>query len=197
MIALPSAPAPSARRQLLVGTAVACAALAALLGGMLATWLRMRQQSIDTTGSWMPDGVEIPLVPANIMLLGFIPIGVFAQWAVYSAKRQDRSHTGLALGLVALLGVAVINAQANIYAQMMLPASAGAAADGTFNTMFYAITGVMTVMLVIGVVFSAITAFRYLGGRTVDREIVSAHAMYWYFLSFAFAMLWFVVYVTK
>ena len=46
-------------------------------------------------------------------------------------------------------------------------------------------------------VFSAVTAFRYLGGRTTDREIVSAHAMYWYFLSAVFAVLWFVVYVTK
>jgi len=47
------------------------------------------------------------------------------------------------------------------------------------------------------VVFSAVTAFRYLGGRTTEREIVSAHAMYWYFLSVAYTALWFVVYVTK
>jgi heme/copper-type cytochrome/quinol oxidase subunit 3 len=53
--------------------------------------------------------------------------------------------------------------------------------------MFYTITGVMLALAIIGVVFSAITAFRYLGGRTVDREIVAAHALYWYFLSVAFA----------
>ncbi len=49
----------------------------------------------------------------------------------------------------------------------------------------------------IGVAFSAVTAFRYLGGRSSDREIVSAHALYWYSLSAVFFALWFVVYVTK
>ncbi len=192
MIALPSAPAPAPRRQVFVGTAVACAAGAALLGGMLALWLRFREQAISAGGSWVPDDVKVPLVPANIMLLAFIPIGVFAQWAVYSAKRDDRPHTGLALGLTGLMGLAFINAQAFIYVQIKMPAD-----GGTFAAMFYAITGVMTALAIIGVVFSAVTAFRYLGGRTTEREIVSAHAMYWYFLSVAYTALWFVVYVTK
>ena len=192
MIALPSAPAPAPRRQVFVGTAVACAAGAALLGGMLALWLRFREQAISAGGSWVPDDIKVPLVPANIMLLAFIPICIFAQWAVYSAKRDDRPHTGLALGLTGLMGLAFINAQAFIYVQIKMPAN-----GGTFAAMFYAITGVMTALAIIGVVFSAVTAFRYLGGRTTEREIVSAHAMYWYFLSVAFAALWFVVYVTK
>ena len=125
-------------------------------------------------------------------MLALIPICVFAQWAVYSAKRGDTVHTGLALGLVGLLGVAFINAQAFIYSQMKLPAN-----DGTFSAMFYTVTGVMVALAIVGVVFSAVTAFRFLGGRITDREIVSAHAMYWYFLSVAFVALWFVVYVTK
>ncbi len=193
MIALPSAPAPAPRRQVFVGTAVVCAAGTALMGAMLALYLRFRDVAINTgDGHWVPQGVKIPITPPNIMLLTFIPLCVFAQWAVYSAKRGDSSHTGLALGLTGLMGLAFINAQAYIYTQVNLPA-----AGGTFNAMFYAITGVMTFLAVIGVVFSAVTAFRFLGGRTSDREIVSAHAMYWYFLSVVFTMLWFVVYVTK
>ena len=193
MIALPSAPAPAPRRQVFVGTAVVCAAGTALMGAMLALYLRFRDVAINTgDGHWVPQGVKIPITPPNIMLLTFIPLCVFAQWAVYSAKRGDSSHTGLALGLTGLMGLAFINAQAYIYTQVNLPA-----AGGTFNAMFYAITGVMTALAVVGVVFSAVTAFRFLGGRTSDREIVSAHAMYWYFLSVVFTMLWFVVYVTK
>ena len=46
-------------------------------------------------------------------------------------------------------------------------------------------------------VFTVVAAFRYLGGRTSEREIISAHAMYWYFLSAMYVVLWFVVYVTK
>lgn len=192
MLALPAAPAPAPRRQLLVGTAVVCAALAALLGGMFALYVRLRDESLATSGHWLPEGVSVPMVPANVMLCAMLPIVIFAQWAVYSAKRGDRVHSGLALWLVALLAVAMINAQANIYARMNVPAT-----GGTFNTMFYALTGLMVALLVAGALFSAITAFRYLGGRTTDRELVTAHALYWYFLSFAFSVLWFVIYVTK
>lgn len=192
MLALPAAPAPAPRRQLLVGTALVCAALTALLGGMFALYVRLRDQALDAQGHWLPDDVAVPMVPANVMLIAMLPIAIFCQWAVYSARRGDRVHTGTALFLVSLLGIAVINAQINIYERMNVPA-----VGSTFNTMFYALTGVIVVLLIAGSLFSAVTAFRYLGGRSTDREIVTAHALYWYFLSFAFAMLWFVVYVTK
>ena len=45
--------------------------------------------------------------------------------------------------------------------------------------------------------FTVVCLFRYLGGRSTDREIVSAHALYWYVLAAVFTALWFVVFVTK
>ncbi|MFZ9628362.1 MAG: cytochrome c oxidase subunit 3 [Ilumatobacteraceae bacterium] len=193
MHALPPAPAPAPRRQVFVGTALACAAGASMMGGMLALWMRFREVAINGPDHrWLPKGITIPEVPSNVMLIAMLPICVFAQWAVYSAKRNDRPHAGLALGLVGLLGVAFINAQAFIWATMGLPI-----ADGSYSVLFYAVTGVMTVLAVIGVTFSVVTAFRYLGGRTADRELVSAHALYWYSFSVVYSMLWFVVYVTK
>jgi cytochrome c oxidase subunit 3 len=72
-----------------------------------------------------------------------------------------------------------------------------AANDGAFHTMFYAITGTMTLLLVVGIVFTAVAAFRFLGGRTKELEVVSASALYWYFLTAAFTAVWFVVYVQK
>jgi heme/copper-type cytochrome/quinol oxidase subunit 3 len=175
-----------------VGTALACAAGAALIGGMLALYLRFRDEAIAVDGRWVPKDIDVPLVPANTMLLAFVPACIFAQWAVYSARRNDKSHTALALGLVALMGLAFINGQAYIYARMEMPVD-----GGTFNSMFYTVTGTMMFLAIIGIGFSLVTAFRYLGGRTADREVVSAHALYWYFLSAVFAVLWFVVYVTK
>jgi heme/copper-type cytochrome/quinol oxidase subunit 3 len=192
MIALPPAPRPHPRRQLLVGTALASAATMALIGGMAALWLRFRDDAIDATGSWQPDGVSVPEVASNVMLIAFLPIGVFAQWAVYSARRDDKQHTAVALGLVALLGLAVVNGQANIYIQMGV-----AIDDGAYGSMFYALTGTFMALLVAGIIFSLVTAFRYLGGRTTEREIVAAHAMFWYVLAAVYTAVWFVVYVTK
>ncbi len=193
MQALPAAAPPPPRRQVLVGTALAGVAVTMLFGGMLAVWVLMRERALDTEeGTWLPDGVVIPDVPANIMLIGVSALLLFAQWAVHAARRGDRVHTGLALVLVALVGLAVINAQAYIYNQIDLPIG-----EGPYPGMFYAVTGTMTAALVVGVVFTAVTAFRFLGGRTNDRELVAAHALFWYLLAAVFSAVWLVVYVTK
>lgn len=196
MLALPSAAAPAPRRQLFVGTALGCVAGGALIGAMLALWMRLRTSALDVPdGRWIPRGIKVPMVPANTMLLAFVPIYVFVQWAVWAARRDARSQTALALSLVGVIGLAVVNAQAYIYARMKLPINGKGAT--AFNAMFYSITGTYVLLVIIGIGFSLITAFRYMGGRTSDREIVSAHALYWYFLGALFFALWFVVYVTK
>jgi cytochrome c oxidase subunit 3 len=192
MIALPSAPAPAPHRQLLVGTALWCAAAATMLGGMLALWMRFRDQAIAGGQGWLPDGVVVQEVATNIMLLAFVPICLFAQWAVYAGARGDRAHTGLALFLVAFLGVAVINAQAFAWTQMAVNVR-----EGAYGPMFYAVTGTMVVLVVLGIVMSVVTALRYLGARSNDREILAAHALYWYFMAAMYSAVWFVVYVTK
>ncbi len=196
MLALPPAPPPAQRRQLFVGTSLAAVAGAMLIGTMLAMWLRFRHTAISgPAGRWLPDKIRVPEVASNIMLLSFVGICIFGQWAVYAARRNDRQHVGIALGLTALLALAVINAQVTVYVQMGLPIvdKTGSA----YGVMFYAVTGTMIALIIVGMVFSLITLFRYLGGRISDREIVTAHAIYWYFIAAAFSMLWFVVYVTK
>lgn len=194
MLALPPAPAAPPSRQLFVGTAVACIAGFTLLGGMCAMFLRFRDAAM-AKGTWVPNGIIIPEVPSNMMLLSFIATGIFAQWAVYAARRNDKQHVAMALGLTGLIGLAVVNAQAAVYAQMKLPIHGEN--GSAYGIMFYAITGTFAVLMIIGIIFSIVCAFRFLGGRTNDREIVTAHALYWYFLAAAFSMLWFVVYVTK
>lgn len=196
MLALAPAPEPAPRRQLFVGTSIASAAGAMLIGGMLALWMRFRHDAMaGPDHRWVPEKIKVPMVAANIMLLTFIGICIFAQWAVYAAKRDDKQHVGIALGLTALLGLAAINAQVTVYVQMALPIRS--ATGSAYGVMFYALTGTMLALFIVGIAFSLVTAFRYLGGRTSDREIVTAHAIYWYFMAAAFSMLWFVVYVTK
>lgn len=192
MQALPAAPASAPQRQMLVGISLAGVAMIMMAGSMLGVWLLQRTRSIDDTGSWVPDGVTIPEVPTNVMLIAFIGICVFAQWAVYSAKRADHGHAAFALACTAFLAVLVINAQAFVYHEMGLGIG-----DGTYQTMFYAITGLFVLLMIIGVVFSVVTAFRYIGGRVHDHEIVAAHAIYWYTTAVVFAAVWLVVYVTK
>jgi len=191
MQALAAAPAPAPRRQVLVGTAFACVAGTMLVGGMLAVWLVIRDRAIAAEGTWVPPDVTIPEVPSNIMLISFLALVVFAQWAVYAARRGERSSAALALGATGLVAIAVVNAQAFVYSQMGLPI-----ADTAYGPMFYAVTGVFLVLMVVGLAFTVVTAFRVLGGRS-DGDVVAAHALYWYFVAAAFAAIWLIVYVTK
>jgi cytochrome c oxidase subunit III len=192
MHALPPAPPPPPRRQVLIGTAVASMGVLTLIGGLLAVYIRLREDARDAGESWVPEGVTIPGVPSNVMLISFFALVLFAQWTVYAARHRDRVHIGLSLGLVGLVGLAIVNAQAYVYNRMALPA-----ADSTYASLFYAVTGTMTALVVVGLVFTAVTAFRLLGGRESDQEIVAAHALYWYVLTAAFCALWLIVYVSK
>jgi heme/copper-type cytochrome/quinol oxidase subunit 3 len=190
--ALPAGPAAPPRRQLFVGTALAGVALLMLIGGMLAVWILERQRALDADQLWVPRGTIVPEVPSNVMLIGVWGLCVFAQWASWSARRADRAHTALALGITAVMAIAIINAQAYVWSQIDLPI-----ADSGYAGMFYAITGTMVALFVTGIVFTGVAAFRFLGGRTDDREIVAANALYWYILAAAFTAVWLIVYVTK
>lgn len=199
-IALPAAPARTPRRQLLIAVGVASASAVMVLAGMLAMWLRFRAAAPTRTSSdglyqikdWLPKDIKIPEVAANTMFTGMLIVPVMAQWAVYSAKRRDSAHRSLALLICVGMGIAVVNAQIAVYSQMGI-----GVADGPYQSMFYAITGMMLLMIVVGIAFSLVVFFRSAGGRADDGQVMSAHALYWYFLSAAFAALWFVVYVQK
>ena len=171
-VALPAGPAPAPRRQLLVGTTLAGVAVVMLIGGMSTLWLRVRD-GVVSAGERFPVDYIIPEVATNVMLMTIGALCLFAQWAVYSARRGDRAHTGLALGVVLVMGIAFINAQA------------------------FVITGTMTAVVIGGLALTVVAAFRSLGGRDREFEIVSAHALLWYFIAAAYAVVWFVVYVTK
>ena len=192
MQALPAAAAPAPRNQLAVAASLAAAAIVMLTGGMLSVWALQRDQALDLGESWIPDGVHIPGVPVNVMLIAFAPLCVFAQWAVWSARHNDRGHTALALAITAFMGLLILNAQFFVYHEVGL-----GVADGAYASMFYAITGMFVVLLIVGMLFSVVATFRSLAGRNVTPGILHAHAIYWYATTAAFCGIWYLVYITK
>ncbi len=199
-LALPAAPQQASRRQLLVSTALVAAGAGMLIAGMLAMWMRFRAGAPTRESSdglyiikdWLPENIKIPEVAANTMFATYPFAPLMAQWAVYSAKRVDKGHRSLALLITFLVGLAIVNAQMAIYMKMDI-----GMADGAYQSMFFAITGTMTFLVVAGMAFSAVAFFRSVGGRDDDQQLISAHALYWYFLTAAFTAVWFFVYVQK
>ena len=188
---LPPAASPAPRRQMLIATALAGVAGSMLVGAMLAVWVLLRERVVDA-GERFPVDYIITEVASNVMLMTIWALCLFAQWAVYSGRRGDRAHTGLALGVVGVLAIAFVNAQAFVYSQMEVGIT-----DNYYGALFYAVTGTMTAIVVAGLVYTSVAAFRALGGRLQETEVLSAHALYWYFAATAYSAVWFVVYVTK
>lgn len=196
-LALPPAAAPAPRRQLFMGTALACVAGTMLIGGMLAIWVLLRERYLDMgLGGQVidrfPADYIIPEVATNVMLMTIWALCLFAQWAVYSGSRGDRAHAALALAVTAIMAIAFINAQAFVYVDMAVEIRAD-----YYGALFYAVTGAMMAIVIAGLVYTTVAAFRALGGRLQETEILSAHALYWYFAAAAYSAVWFVVYVTK
>ena len=190
-LALPAAAPPAPRRQLFIATALGCVAGTMLIGGMLAIWVLLRERVVSG-GERFPVDYIIPEVASNVMLMTIWGLCLFAQWAVYSGSRGDRAHATLALAVTAILAIAFINAQAFIYVTMGVEMGAD-----YYGALFYAVTGTMLAIVVAGIVYTTVAAFRALGGRLQETEILSAHALYWYFAAAAYSAVWFVVYVTK
>ena len=188
---LPPAAPPAPRRQLFIATALACVAGTMLIGGMLAIWVLLRERVVDA-GERFPVDYIITEVASNVMLMTIWGLCLFAQWAVYAGNRGDRAHTALALGVTGVLAVAFINAQAFVWADMGVEIQAD-----YYGALFYAMTGTMTALVIAGLVYTVVAAFRVLSGRLSETEILSAHALYWYFAAAAYSAVWFVVYVTK
>ncbi|WP_420451650.1 cytochrome c oxidase subunit 3 [Ilumatobacter sp.] len=192
MHALTPGPAPAPRNQTIVAASVGAAATLMLIGGMLAVWAVKRSAMIATGEPWLPSSVTIPEVPTNVMLIAFAALCSFAQWAIWSAARDDRANTVFALAVTGFVALLVLNAQAFVWSQMEIGVF-----EGEYGSMFFAITGTFFALMIAGLLMTVVTLFRYLAGRTRDRELLVAHAIYWYALTVAFSAIWFVVYVTK
>ena len=91
-------------------------------------------------GERFPVDYIITEVASNVMLMTIFALCLFAQWAVYAGKRGDRAHAALALGVVALMAIAFINAQAFVSHTMEMPV----AEERLLRRLFYAMTGTMT-----------------------------------------------------
>lgn len=197
MIALPAGPEPVRRRTLFVGTAFASAAMAAFFAGLIALYIQQRHAAGGSTKEWLPEKVGIPMVPANTMLFVLLGASIMAQWAVHAMHRGIRRDTITALTLTGLLGVATLNAQSFIWAQMKLPILSGK--GQAYNTMFFTITGAFFAAVIAGIILTVIGAFRSLAGHAGPdaTEGVSAIALYWHVLFGVFCFVWLVVYVVK
>ena len=193
MHALPAAPAPPPRRQVLVGTAIAGVATLMLIGGMLAVWILLRERAHRRRGHVVArrrrrsprsrqrhahrrvDAVRVR--PVGRLRRPAAATAPTPAWpSASSADQRWRSSTPRR------------TSTSRSTCRSPRPATPGCSTRSPAWCWRCSSSASCS---------PAIAAFRFLGGRTDDREIVAAHALYWYVLAAVFSAVWLIVYVTK
>ncbi|WP_420639749.1 cytochrome c oxidase subunit 3 [Candidatus Poriferisocius sp.] len=193
-VGTPLAAPPHRARTLLVGTVFGTAATLMYFAALLGVYLRERSEALSDGGSWIPGGADIqlaqPTVAAWTMLLSVVTM----QWAVYSIARDDRPHAIMATALTAIFGLSVIVTTSFQYTQMGLVADESVAA-----TLIYTISGSHVAMIVVGLVFLLLMAFRALGGQYSSRQTDGfvAASIFWYAVVFVYVVIWTAIFVLK
>lgn len=186
--ALP-APLQPRRRELLFGTAFATAGVVAVMATLIGYYLAARNAA---GAEWFASN-NIPLTQPNMQALTLGMSMVTMQWAVYAIARDDRPHTFVALGVTLLLGAAFVNQTIFLFKQ------AGVALEQPEGPLFYAVTAGNLAMIVAGIIFIALMAFRALGGQFSSRQPdgIAAAAVFWYASCAVYAVVWVAVYIMK
>lgn len=190
---LPAAP-PARPRLLMIGTGFACAAAMMLMGGLIGIYLNTRAEVIAAGEVWLPNGVTIPLTQPNMMAITMVFSVLIMIWAISSLGRGDRSMAYVALGLVLLMGFAVIAQTGYLLTIMDLELASNVRAP-----LIYGVIGTHLAILGAAMVFVAVMTLRALGGEysSKDREGVYSAAMFWYVTVFLYMVVWLAIYITK
>ena len=187
-------PAPHRPRLLFVGTAFSAAAVVMAFMGLLGIYIKVRAETIAGGTTWLPEGVTIPLTAPNVAFATLLMSVVTMQWAIYAVGNRDRTNAYVALGLTILLGAAFANSTAYLYSQMGL-----VIADSVVGVLIYAISGAHLILTIGALLYLGVVTLRALGGEYTprDHEGMSSAALFWYATVGVYALIWYIIFITK
>ena len=181
------AAAPGRRNVLLVGTILAIAAAAVMLGGVLGDYLHARDATKAAGDPWPPEGTTIPNVALFVSFIGLTLSSFFAQWAVSAIKLDDRRQAYMATSFTIALGLLFINGMTFSWQRL-----AQVAGDTPYATHMYAVTVTHVLFVVAAIAMWVVVAFRVYGGAfsPTNREPVVAATVVWHFVVVAGIVVW-------
>ncbi len=193
MTGLPIAPRTRGR-DVLVGTGFAVAASIMYFAGLFGVYLSERSDARAAGLDWIPAGAVIELTPPGMIMWTLIISVAVMQWAVYSIARDDRPHALLAIGATVALGAMVVVQYGWQYVQMGLVAD-----ESTAAVLIYALSGSHLVMVIVAMIFVALTGFRALAGQysSAQTDGIVAASLFWYAVVFVYFFLWIGVFIAK
>ena len=180
-------------RVTLVGTTMVAAACGMFFTGLIATYLRLRAQTIEETGAWFTD-VNVQLPSPSIVMLTLGMSMVTAQWALWAITHKDRRNGYVALALTIFLGVASVNSIIYNWSQMGF-----VVAEQVQAVLVYTISGAHLAMLIAAMGFIGLMAVRAMAGqfRQGQSDGLAAAVLFWDAMVAVYTVIWYAVYITR
>lgn len=186
--------APARPRLLLIATSLASVAMAMGFLGLIGVYIARRQEVLATGERWLPDGVNIPLTQPNFQGLTLAFSVVTIWWAVAAIRNDDRPNSFIASMLSLVFAFAFLAQTSYLFTIMQIEILATERA-----VLLYGIIGTHMVMMLVAMGFALIMALRTLGGEysSRDYEGVLCSALFWTVTVAMYAVMWYVIYITK
>ena len=195
MVATTGLPAPEVARprSLLVGTMFGCAAAFMIFVGVVGIYILERAAARDEGAEWFGEGV-IELGASGFIFWTLILSVFTVQWAVQAINADDRINAYVALALTGLFGAAIFN-----QLWFIINDTGFALAADNAQFLFFVVNGTFIVFLIAAVVFIALTFVRALAGQFGPKraEAVSSAALFWNTVVFMWAIVYYLIYITK
>ena len=195
MVATTGLPAPEITRprSLLVGTMFSCAAAFMFFCGVIGVYILERAEARDEGVEWFPEGV-VELGPSGFIFWTLVLSVFTVQWAVQAINADDRINAYVALALTGLFGAAIFNQM-----WFIINDTGFALAADNAQFLFFVVNGTFIVFLIVAVAFVAFTTVRALAGQFGPRraEAVSSAALAWNTVVFMWAIVYYLIYITK
>ena len=184
------APQREGRGVLTLGVLLGAAAGLMVLGGLVAAYLGVRSNSPE----WGGADARLDNYLGVTLAITLVLVSVAAEWANYATARGERRQTLAALLLDLGLGLAFLNLLWYTGSRLGF-----GPATSPYGTAVWALFAVVAAIATGGLVLTAATLARVLGGQVTrgEAEPLRATAWYWHLLTLAWVIVFFVVYVVQ
>lgn len=157
-------------------------------GALFAVWFARRAEA----AAWPPEGAELEILVPSVLTGLLLVSSAVVHRAVAASENDDPSRAWRLLVAAMALGLVFLVGQAYEYSTL-----GSAFAEGSFGTIFYALTGFHGLHVFIGVLILGVAGVQLRRGRARrDRPgDLEAAALYWHFVDAIWIAVFFTVYL--
>lgn len=172
-----------------MAAAVLAAGQTMLIGALVAGILVTR----SVAKTWPPKAVHLDNYRAITVLLTVAMASAFIQWAVRSARLDDRRNATVGSAMATGFAIAALNL---VWFTMV---RAGFGASSPYGGLWYALLGSYLALVIVGAIALLVATARAVGGQVLpeDHQTTTAAAVVWHTLTFLWACIYLAVWVLK